>query len=147
MSWLQPVSTRDWTALQVDAYHANMQSHVDAIMGGSIISDTAPANTTAGTGMAAAGDWKFDSGVALGKSGMNWRPMHHASTMGGKPQSADNAILDGGSGMTADEAEYIVATHKIPLRDKHLDGLAYRAQDPEIVHKPVTSKSEIPEKS
>lgn len=144
MSWLQPVSTRDWTALQVDAYHANMQSHVDAIMGGSIISDTAPANTAVGTGMAAAGDWKFDSGVALGKSGMNWRPMHHASTMGGKPQSADNAILDGGSGMTLDEAEDIATRNKIPLRDKELCGFAYRAQDPEIVHKLDVPKLDTP---
>lgn len=147
MSWLQPVSTRDWTASQVDAYHANMQSHVDAIMGGSIIPDTAPANTAVGTGMAATGDWKFDSGVALGKAGMNWRPMHHASTMGGKPQSADNAILDGGSGMTLDEAEDIAATHKIPLRDKELHRFVYHTQNPEIVHRPKTPNSEILEKS
>lgn len=147
MFTLQTISTRDWTALQVDEYHANMKSQIHKSMGSSIISDTAPANTAIGTSMAAAGDWKFDSGVALGKSEMNWRPMHHASTMGGLPQFVDKAILDGGSGMTIDEANRIAEMYQIPLDNKRIDVLACHVQQPENVQISKTSNLEIDEKS
>lgn len=120
MSWLQPISTRDLTETQINMYHANMQKHVDTVMGNAVISDVEPANNAPGTKCAAASDHKFDSGISLGKTTMGWRSMHHATTMNGQPQHSDNAYLDGGSGMTFEEAQQLART-------------ATNKQEPEIV--------------